>query len=43
MKKLFVIFFLCPFPCLARSDRQWPLIPLRSAITSLIRCTKSME
>jgi hypothetical protein len=25
MKKLFVIFLLCPFPCLAQSDRQWAL------------------
>jgi hypothetical protein len=25
MKKLFVIFLLCPFSCLAQSDRQWAL------------------
>jgi hypothetical protein len=25
MKKLFVIFLLCPFLCVAQSDRQWAL------------------
>lgn len=43
MKELFVIFLLCPFLCLLSPTGSGPSIPLRSAITSLIRCMKSME
>jgi hypothetical protein len=43
MRKLLVIFLLCAFPAWLRPTASGPSIPLRSAITSLIGCMKSME